>query len=429
MTARSPGAGRRDLLLLLPAQFLVYSNLFLALTIMPLYTAYVGGDAFTAGLHTAIFTGCGVALRFYFGPLADRKGRKLPLLIGSLAFATAPLLFLFTTTPGSLALARAYQSLGLAAYLAASTSLVADLAPPQWRGTALTVNRIVITLAFTAAPPLGEAVVRTWGFPPFFYGCALAGLLGVALVALVREPRPLEGELRPVSAGTGDPEGSAGRTRASGGRPEEPAGGPGGAPGDPGAGPANPYALLLRDRRVMAALGAAGAAALAEGGATGFLPLYMEAIGTGGSGPFFLGLGMGGLLAAGAGVLADRRGPMAVMVPATALAGLGAAALVMDPAVPVLLGGGLLLGIGYTAGLAAAGALLVEVAPARYRTTALALSETAIDGSITLGSPLLGLLAAGRGYPWAFGALALACWLVAGGLALLARGSRPEAQR
>ncbi|MCG0239240.1 MAG: MFS transporter [Firmicutes bacterium] len=401
MTARSPGPRLRDLLLLLPAQFLVYSNLFLALTIMPLYTAHVGGDAFTAGLHTAIFTGCGVALRFYFGPLADRKGRKLPLLIGSLAFATAPLLFLFTTTPASLALARAYQSLGLAAYLAASTSLVADLAPPQWRGTALTVNRIVITLAFTAAPPLGEAVVRTAGFPPFFYGCAVAGLLGVALVALVREPRP-------APAGAGDP---------------------GGAAADPGAGTTNPYALLLRDRRVVAALGAAAAAALAEGGATGFLPLYMETTGAGGSGPFFLGLGIGGLLAAGAGVLADRRGPMAVIVPATVLAGLGAGALVMDPRVPVLLGGGLCLGIGYTAGLAAAGALLVDAAPARYRTTALALSETAIDGSITLGSPLLGLLAAWQGYPWAFGALALACWMVAGGLALLARGSRPTEKR
>lgn len=401
MTTSLIRSHHRDLFFLLPAQFLVYGNLFLALTIMPLYTAHLGGTAFTAGLHTAIFTGVGVILRFYFGPLADRRGRKVPLLIGSVAFATAPLLFLATLTPGSLALARAYQAIGLAAYLAASTSLLADLAPVEWRGTALTANRVIITLAFTVAPPLGEAVVRTAGFPPFFIGSAVAGLAAVGLIALVREPAP--------AAVPGAPPPAPSRRR----------------PDPPDSREPNPYGLLLRDVRVLAALGASAAAALAQGGITSFLPLYMESSGAGGSGPLFLALGVGGLLAGGAGYVADRRGRFAVLIPATVLSGLAGATLFLQPNLAVLLVAGLLLGLGYTAGLAAAGTLLVDAAPARFRTTALALSETSIDGTIALGSVTLGLLVTQFGFPWAFLSLAGLCLLAALVLARVARGFRP----
>lgn len=58
---------------------LVFVNFFVSLTILPLYVLELGGSEFESGLQTTLFFLTAVLLRFYFGPLADRKGRKIPL--------------------------------------------------------------------------------------------------------------------------------------------------------------------------------------------------------------------------------------------------------------------------------------------------------------------------------------------------------------
>lgn len=62
--------------------FFFMGNLFAAIAVFPAYSLSIGSTPFQAGLQNTIFALSSVAMRFFLGPVMDRKGPKLLMLIG-----------------------------------------------------------------------------------------------------------------------------------------------------------------------------------------------------------------------------------------------------------------------------------------------------------------------------------------------------------
>lgn len=132
--------------------FFVFVNFYTASTVLPLYIVELGGTEFDIGLQTIFFYITSILCRFYFGPLTDRKGRKLPLTVGAFIFCTAPLFFWLSNNVIVLLFARMYQAIGLAAFFSSAATLAADYASPGRVGFFMGLYRLIFTLALLSGP-------------------------------------------------------------------------------------------------------------------------------------------------------------------------------------------------------------------------------------------------------------------------------------
>ena len=103
-------------------------------------------------------------LRPYVGRLSDRVGRR-PLLVGGALLAAAALGL--TATVDSLwavVALRLLAGVAEASFFVAAFAALADLAPPDRLGEALSYNSLGLYLGLALGPPLGELLVETWSF-------------------------------------------------------------------------------------------------------------------------------------------------------------------------------------------------------------------------------------------------------------------------
>lgn len=338
---------------------LVSGQMHVALTIMPLYTLEVGGSAFDAALHTAIFTGGGFLFRFYFGPLADRRGRRWPMLIGALAYATANLLFLLCTSPWSLALARAYQAIGLAAYLSTSQAVFIDLVDDAQQPAAISLHRSITALSLLIFPAAGEQIIEAFGFQGLFAGMGAIGL--ISLYPLVRLPYkdPSQSRLRTPSSFLGTIGGFMDVLNR----------------------PAVPLSVLI-----MAALSLISVATMT------FLPLLLAGVAASGFGAYFAAMGITAIVSAVFNQRMQRYGAVRMACAGLAASGFSALLLTM-PSLPLLIAAGVFQGFSYNLGLAASKYWLSALVPQRLLATAFAVSESAIDAALAFGTAGLGAVA------------------------------------
>jgi MFS family permease len=354
--------------LLFLAALALDANVQVAVLLMPLFTVRQGGDAFTAGLHTALFTASGIILRFYFGPLADRRGRKLPLMIGALVFSSAALVAPLIRNLWGLAALRLYQGIGLASYSSTLNSLVVDLAPHHLRATALSLIRSASWLSLMVAPGFAEYVIRNWGFNDLLVGVGVLGLGSLMVFGLAREPARSIPHRRPPALGGLD---------------------------------------LLGDASLRRALVGVVGCGLGLSVLMTFMPLYAQATGFQ-YGAFFFVYALGGLLVGPPGArLADRIGrtrivSLALRVFAVALA----TAVFIGRRHGLVLLTGALAGAAGSVALSTGAAQVADSATFARRGTAMALYETAIDIPFSLGLVVMGSLARMAGYPFLFGVTA-----------------------
>ncbi|MBD1941383.1 MFS transporter, partial [Coleofasciculus sp. FACHB-712] len=85
---------RRNLLVLFTAGLLFWSSMASLLPTLPLYIEDVGGTTQQIGIVMGSFALGLVLCRSWLGRLADRRGRKVVLLIGMTVAAIAPLGYL-----------------------------------------------------------------------------------------------------------------------------------------------------------------------------------------------------------------------------------------------------------------------------------------------------------------------------------------------
>ncbi|RZN37025.1 MAG: MFS transporter [Methanophagales archaeon ANME-1-THS] len=178
--------------IVITAALSVFSTQFGVTVIAPLLGMWVetsGAPFFTAALIFSAFTIVCLPLGIPGGILSDKLGRK-PLIVAGLAlYASASLLFPFSTEPSGWIAVRALQGAGAGLFFPAITALLSEVTRYEKRGEAMSVYNIGLGAGLAVGPASGGILFDRYGiFTPFLV-CAASALLSIMLVLLlVHEP-------------------------------------------------------------------------------------------------------------------------------------------------------------------------------------------------------------------------------------------------
>ena len=366
----------RPFLLLCLIGFAAFFSSYLRIPVMPLFAATLGAGPAQVGTINGAFMLTAGLLSIPAGLLADRTGRKLPIIAGVIATAASSLLVTRCQLPGQMAAAYVLFGAGLAAFAPGMLSLVADVMPAQRLGQAYGWYTTAVYCAMTLGPASGGFLAKLLGLREVF--AVSAGLLAaVAVLAVLLLP-------------TGPP-----RHRT-----------------DVHAALAGSVALL-RNRRLLACLLATAGSCIGFGVFLTFLPLYAQLHGYD---PAQVGL----VFAAQAvtnvvgripiGRLADRCDrsrlvTVGLICLAAALAALGQVLQLTQ-----LLVCAVIMGVGMALTFTAIGALIAELTPAVQRGLAMGMYNSCIYLGMMTGSAAMGVALDRIGYSIGFA--------VAGGVVL-----------
>ncbi|MBE8998118.1 MFS transporter [Nostoc sp. LEGE 12447] len=176
---------RRNLLVLFTAGLLFWSSLSSLLPTLPLYIDDVGASKQEIGIVMGSFAIGLLLFRPMLGRLADERGRKIVLLIGTIVAAIAPFGYLATQSIGLLILVRIFHGISVAAFTTGYSALIADLAPAETRGEIIGYMTLGTPLGLAIGPALGGYLEATSGYGILFLVSAELGffaLLGIVQV-------------------------------------------------------------------------------------------------------------------------------------------------------------------------------------------------------------------------------------------------------
>ncbi len=140
----------------------------------------------------------GLALgQLVVGPLADRFGRRPPLLVGLAVYVAASVGCSLAPSVEALMVLRALQAFGACAGLVASRAVLRDLYPPRDMARALSLIMLVMGIAPIVAPMVGSALFARFGWPAIFVALAVYGGLTLAATAAFL-PETLRGPRAPL---------------------------------------------------------------------------------------------------------------------------------------------------------------------------------------------------------------------------------------
>ncbi|MBD2092084.1 MFS transporter [Microcoleus sp. FACHB-1515] len=179
---------RKNLLILFTAGLLFWSALAALLPTLPLYIRDRGADSQAIGIVMGTFAIGLLISRSWLAQLADRKGRKLVLLIGMAAVAFAPIGYALTDSIPLLMGIRALHGLSIAAFALAYSALVVDFSPPAHRGELIGYMSLVNPIGMALGPALGGYLHEWLGYLPMFAAAAGLGMIGLLCTAQVQEP-------------------------------------------------------------------------------------------------------------------------------------------------------------------------------------------------------------------------------------------------
>ncbi|WP_129932117.1 MULTISPECIES: multidrug effflux MFS transporter [unclassified Pseudomonas] len=151
----------------------------------------------------AYFLGLSIG-QLAYGPVADRFGRRKPLMFGVTLFTLASLACAYSPNLDTLVVARFIQALGGCAGMVLSRAIVSDKCDPVASAKVFSQLMLVMGLAPILAPMLGGVLVNLAGWQSIFLalslfsaGCLLAVSLGLPESLPEHIPRqPLSGALR-----------------------------------------------------------------------------------------------------------------------------------------------------------------------------------------------------------------------------------------
>ncbi|MFB4394066.1 MULTISPECIES: multidrug effflux MFS transporter [unclassified Pseudomonas] len=151
----------------------------------------------------AYFLGLSIG-QLAYGPVADRFGRRKPLMFGVALFTLASLACAYAPSLDALVLARFVQALGGCAGMVLSRAIVSDKCDAVASAKVFSQLMLVMGLAPILAPMLGGVLVNVTGWQSIFLAlslfsaaCLVAVLLGLPESLPANIPRqPLSGALR-----------------------------------------------------------------------------------------------------------------------------------------------------------------------------------------------------------------------------------------
>jgi DHA1 family bicyclomycin/chloramphenicol resistance-like MFS transporter len=140
----------------------------------------------------------GLALgQLFYGPLADRLGRKPALYLGLTLFAFASMGCALARSIGSLAILRFIQALGGCAEMVMSRAIVRDLFDDKQSAKVFSSLVLVMGLAPILAPLIGGFLASHFGWSAIFWLHTFAGFAGLlSTILFFRESLPPQRRIR-----------------------------------------------------------------------------------------------------------------------------------------------------------------------------------------------------------------------------------------
>jgi MFS family permease len=155
---------------------------------LPLYVQSVGGTKQQIGFVMGAFAIGLLLSRAQLGKLADSRGRKIVLLVGTSVAAIAPVGYLLAQSIPLLLLLRAFHGISIAAFTTAYSALVTDLSPPGKRGELIGYMSLVSPIGLAFGPAIGGFVQAGVGYTPLFAMSATFAATAVFFTSKIAEP-------------------------------------------------------------------------------------------------------------------------------------------------------------------------------------------------------------------------------------------------
>jgi MFS family permease len=366
------------------AALLAFLAIGAALPVLPAYVrGPLGASDLAVGIVVGAFAITSVVCRPLAGRQADRRGRRIVLVCGSLAMALGGLLYLLSGGVPSLIFARLVLGAGEGAVYTAGATWAVDLAPPNRHGLALGLFGLAVWGGLSLGPVLGELLRIGVGYDAVWILTSALPLAGAAVASRLSEaPRRLA------------------------------------------TGPTRPRAAMLpraaRRPGIALALANIGYAALA-----GFVVLHLRARGIGGGAGVFTAFALAVFASRLVlGRVPDRAGARRTATGAGVLEAAGLTIVAVAGSLPIALLGALVVGVGFSMLFPALALMVVGRVEEDRRGSALGAFTAFFDVGVGLGGPLAGATASLAGYPAVFFLAALAALGTAALAAMERTGSR-----
>lgn len=351
------------------------------LPVLPRYVrGPIGAGDIAVGVVVGAFAFTALVGRPLAGRIADRRGRRPAVVLGSLLACIAGFLYFIPAGVPGLIGARLVLGFGEGMVFTAGATWVVDLAPPRRRGRVIGLYGLAVWTGLSLGPPIGELLLHASSYKMVWAFAALAPLLGAIVAVRIPDPfQPSEKEL----------------------------GGP----------------LIARE-----SLRPGAALALASVGyatVAAFVVLHLDARGIGhGATVFGAFAAMVVLTRLIGGDLPDLIGPARCAVSAALVEAAGLATIAAAQSLAVALAGALAMGMAFSLLYPSLSLAVVSRVPESRRGTALGTFTAFFDAGVGLGGVLAGVVAATAGYPGAFAVAACAALgaAVIVALAVSARG-------
>lgn len=124
---------------------------------------------------------------FLFGLMADRYGRRLPLMLDVLFYSVIEILSGFAPNYTTFLVLRLLYGIGMGGEWGVGASLAMEAAPPKWRGILSGLLQEGYALGFLLAAVAYWTVFPHWGWRPMFFIGGLPALLTLFIRAKVKE--------------------------------------------------------------------------------------------------------------------------------------------------------------------------------------------------------------------------------------------------
>ena len=340
--------------------------------VLPLFAQHLGASPEEIGWIVIASTIPGILISFPAGAIADFFGKRRVIIASLVVFATAPLLYLPVADPWQLMAVRFYHGFATAIFGTVATAAIAERYPDR-RGAMLSTYSSITIVGRTIAPFLGGFLISTASFHSVFVACAVSGIIAL-----------ITGGMLPREVAAGDRQVAFPQFFAA-------------------------LRTVLQSRAIVATSLIEAGQYLVYGAIEAFLALYAVSIGI----PawqvgIILGVQLVSVVAIKPvmGMLSDRVGRQAIILPGLLLGAIGVGLLPLGSDTFTLSLLSLLYGISFAAVTSSTSALVADLSKQGQFGASIGVLRTIMDVGQTIGPVLTGFVVGVWGFGIAFALLA-----------------------
>jgi DHA1 family multidrug resistance protein-like MFS transporter len=169
--------------------------------LIPLYAHDLGATGTWMGVIVAAYSIARIITIPFIGPLSDRKGRKIIIVVGLFTFIISSLGYVWANNIASLILIRLVQGMAAGIVLPTIQAYIGDITPVGEEGKWMSYYNISFATGFACGPLMGGLLTDYLGMNAAFYGMAFCNLLAfLGVLLFVPETVPKGKASTPYSA-------------------------------------------------------------------------------------------------------------------------------------------------------------------------------------------------------------------------------------